>query len=250
MGRGYDDWGSAQKLSGRQAPEPHFYNSYASLKPYLSVPLSFDSRLQWPGCIGAIRNEGNCGSNWAISAAGVLSDRFCISKNETVTLSPQWLVSCNLQNGGCAGGYIQYAWNYMKTHGIPLDACSPYTSSSGNSGTCSANCATFYTATDIEYYSTPYDIQAAILKGGPVQTAMTVYQDFMGYQSGIYRYQWGNALSRDAVKIVGWGNQGGADYWIAANSWGTNWGMNGFFNIQFGQCGIDSDAIAGSPNSP
>jgi len=34
-------------------------------------------------------------------------------------------------------------------------------------------------------------------------------------------------LGGHAVKIVGWG----ADYWIAANSWGTAWGDKGYFKI-------------------
>jgi C1A family cysteine protease len=31
---------------------------------------------------------------------------------------------------------------------------------------------------------------------------------------------------------VGWGQDAqGNNYWIASNSWGTIWGINGFFNI-------------------
>ena len=50
-----------------------------------------------------------------------------------------------------------------------------------------------------------------------------------------------------AVVIVGWGVENGINYWIAQNSWGPNWGENGYFRIQFGQCGFDSNAYAGVP---
>ena len=54
-------------------------------------PLNFDSRTQFPGCIGAIRNQLHCGACWAFAAAEVLSDRFCIASNGSinVTLAPQ-----------------------------------------------------------------------------------------------------------------------------------------------------------------
>jgi C1A family cysteine protease len=40
--------------------------------------------------------------------------------------------------------------------------------------------------------------------------------------------------------LVGFGNANNTDYWIIKNSWGTNFGENGFFRIQRGvnMCGI------------
>jgi hypothetical protein len=73
---------------------------------------------------------------------------------------------------------------------------------------------------------------------------MYVYYDFYSYQSGIYTYEYGSYQGIQAVKIVGWGSQDGVNYWIAANSWGPDWGQFGFFNIAFGECNIDSNAIA------
>ena len=33
--------------------------------------------------------------------------------------------------------------------------------------------------------------------------------------------------------------------WICKNSWGTSWGMGGYFKIGYGECGIDSYAKIG-----
>lgn len=82
-----------------------------------------------------------------------------------------------------------------------------------------------------------------------METGFTVYEDFMNYQSGIYSHTTGNQLGGHAVKIVGWGleKSSGTSYWIVANSWGTSWGMKGFFNIKQGDSGIDSSVFGCTP---
>jgi cathepsin B len=80
-----------------------------------------------------------------------------------------------------------------------------------------------------------------------METGFTVYQDFMNYKSGVYKHVSGNVLGGHAVKIVGWGQENGTNYWICANSWGTSWGENGFFRIAWGQCGIDSAVYGCAP---
>lgn len=52
---------------------PNKFNSI-SLRS-VNIPNTFDARNQWPGCIGAIRNQGGCGSCWAFAATESLADR-------------------------------------------------------------------------------------------------------------------------------------------------------------------------------
>ena len=64
-----------------------------------------------------------------------------------------------------------------------------------------------------------------------METQFTVYSDFMSYKSGVYKHTTGYQEGGHAVKMIGWGNEGGEDYWLCANSWGPSWGENGFFKM-------------------
>ena len=219
------------------------------------LPSSFDSRTQWPGCIHDVRDQQQCGSCWAFSASEVLSDRFCIdSKGQTnVILSPQYLVSCDTSSEGCQGGYLDTTWKFLQKTGLPTDACTPYTSGGGDSGNCPSTCKDgsapqFYKATNLGSATDAASIAQAIVSGGPVQAAFSVYQDFMHYTSGVYKHVSGSLLGGHAIEIVGFGvTPDNVQYWIVKNSWGTSWGNQGYFWILKGQneCGIESNVYWG-----
>ncbi|MDP6798079.1 MAG: C1 family peptidase, partial [Candidatus Krumholzibacteria bacterium] len=69
-----------------------------------------------------------------------------------------------------------------------------------------------------------------LLNYGPLYTTMDIYENFNSYLSGIYvasgEYEGGHA-----VCIVGYNDNGG--YFIVKNSWGEDWGMDGYFNISY-----------------
>jgi len=90
-------------------------------------------------------------------------------------------------------------------------------------------------------------IQQAIMAGGPMEVAFTVYEDFENYAEGIYEHKTGGQVGGHAVKVVGWGVEGGVKYWKIANSWNPYWGEKGYFRIKFGEGGIDDAAMGSDP---
>eukprot|EP01133_Synstelium_polycarpum_P000235 gene235-285_t len=240
--------------------------------PFTALPTSFDSTQQWPQCetIGAIQNQAECGSCWAFGAIEAISDRFCIHKNESVQLSFQDLVACDETDNGCEGGDAYTAWSYVRKHGVVSAACSPYTiptcppaqqpclnfvPSPQCSTTCASNSSIIY-KNDIHKVKTVYQlrdnvntIQTEIMSNGPVEACFEVYEDFVGYKSGVYAHTTGKDLGGHCVKIIGWGVENGVNYWLVNNSWTTYWGDNGQFKIKMGvnECGIESDVVAGLP---
>ena len=221
-----------------------------------ALPDNFDGRKTFGKCIHPVRNQEQCGSCWAFSASEVLSDRFCIASHGKidVVLSPQTLVSCDSENMGCQGGYLDKAWEYLVSNGIALDQCEPYTSGGGDSGTCPTKCADgsqikYYKAANYKHITGVSNIQTDLMTNGPVQVAFEVYQDFMSYKSGIYKHISGSLLGGHAVEMVGWGIDSGTAYWIIKNSWGPTWGESGYFRIVRGinECGIESNVYSGQP---
>jgi len=207
---------------------------------------SFDAREEWGTKVHTIRDQGQCGSCWAFGATEALSDRFAIENGVEVVLSPQHLVSCDTNNFGCNGGYLNKAWEFMSKTGVASDECYPYTSGTTKvDGECFSKCAD---GSDFDlHFSEKYTMttsvsktQQSLQKNGPVEAAFTVYEDFMSYKSGVYQHTTGGMLGGHAIKNVGWGTEDGVDYWIMANSWSTTWGDQGFFKIKRGDCGINN----------
>lgn len=230
-------------------------------------PVNFDSRDKWPNCVGAIRDQGSCGGCWAFAAAETLSDRFCIASNGlvNVTLSPEDLISCGHVRTppkyllGCNGGVPEYAWQYLEQTGISTDACIPFIGNATEQ--CPLQCK------DGSSANTKFKVVAGstrllngagsaaqqyISQNGPIQAVFYVYHDFFSYSKGIYKHTDNSTyLGKHSVKIVGYGVEQGDAFWIAANSWGDQWGNDtsgkGFFRIGVGQCAIESEMVLGMP---
>ncbi|XP_059898450.1 cathepsin B-like [Gadus macrocephalus] len=251
----------------------------------LGLPVSFDSREQWPNCptIQQIRDQGGCGSCWAFGAVEAMSDRLCIVNKGKVSveISAEDLVTCCNECGmGCNGGWPASAWSYWTNNGIVTGGlydskvgCEPYTIApcehhvNGSRPPCTMGPTPKCTRQCIDGYPVPYEkdkhmgqkaysvsskpeqIMAELYQNGPVEAAFEVYEDFLLYKSGVYQRVSGNYLGGHAIKILGWGEENGTPYWLAANSWNTDWGDRGFFKIKRGndECGIESEIVAGTP---
>jgi hypothetical protein len=100
-------------------------------------------------------------------------------------------------------------------------------------------------------------IMQEIYHWGPIVSGFYVKSDFMyGYDGKtIYTHpnKSGDDLGGHAISIVGWGEemQDGelVKFWWIRNSWGADWGYNGFFKFKRGMkdCGMEDNAMAFIP---
>lgn len=97
------------------------------------------------------------------------------------------------------------------------------------------------------------NIRNNIFHWGPVSTGMKVYPDFYTFDPKTTIYEWngqGPEVGGHAIELLGWGTEKGKDYWIVKNSWGVEWGDDGYFKMVRGNnnCEIEENVISGVPD--
>ena len=109
----------------------------------------------------------------------------------------------------------------------------------------------------IRFYSLPNNedvIKQEIYKYGPVTTGMDVYSSFYMFdpKTEVYEHDPAetNVVGGHAVEICGWLEKNGVPCWIIKNSWGSEWGIDGYFYMRRGNnnCKIEENVIVGVPD--
>ncbi|CAE6922770.1 CEP2 [Symbiodinium sp. CCMP2592] len=231
-------WGGLEEVN-----DPSFFRSTAA-------PSSVDWRKE--GAVSAVQDQGKCGSCWTFATTGALEGAWKLAGGSLYVLSSQQLLDCadeNYGNLGCDGGNEKRGYEYITDEGL-----------------CQAQ--------DYSYKAVQSECQASnctqVIPPGGVLRAISVEQDenglmqavaqqpvavnidgeslvFQLYTGGIISGACGTKIDH-AVLIVGYGTDQGTPYWIIKNSWGTQWGEDGFGRIQrgvngTGECGIRSQAV-------
>lgn len=229
-----------QHLLGLKVPQ--WYDEWFRNAKKMEAPLNmifpafFDWRYQ--GGVTPVKDQKSCGSCWAFGALGALESMAKIYGGRELDLSEQQILSCISYGWGCNGGWMDDAYELFRDFGSVGEECMPYHAT--DTDPCIQNSCELLAK--ISGW-VPVDDNVNAIKNalmtGPVCCAMTVYNDFDYYTGGCYEHD-GSDGTNHAVLIVGWDDNmcDGEGAWIVKNSWGSGWGINGFFNIKYNSCNI------------
>lgn len=209
----------------------------------ITLPRHWDWREQ--GQLTPIRDQATCGSCWAFSTVATLADAIALKNKTQADLSEQYLLSCNRSGWSCNGG--DFAHDMHVSPGAVNDADFPYVNKqvackSGLSYSYKIDSWAYVPSRSEREIPAVDEIKAAIYQFGPISAAMGVSSKFQSYRSGVFNSCEGTSPNH-AINIVGWDDDG--QYWICRNSWGTDFGEQGFFKIKYGcnNIGIASNYI-------
>ncbi|MGQ0738841.1 MAG: C1 family peptidase [Bacteroidota bacterium] len=199
----------------------------------------YDARTQ--GYVTPIRDQ-QCGNCWAYSAVGAYEGSYKKVNGSFINASEQQAVNC--VDGSCGGGFAYKVMEWM----VDLNKNLATETAIPDAGVDQA-CAGGVPPTN--YYATDWgvvhpsgdpgkiasvaDIKEAMCKYGPIAASVQVTSLFQNYAGGVFNEfpsNYASPSSNHAIVLVGWDDDKGA--WLMKNSWGTDWGEDGYMWIKYG----------------
>ncbi|AAQ21608.1 cathepsin [Cryptophlebia leucotreta granulovirus] len=206
-------------------------------EPQVLLPETFDWRDKHG--VTPVKNQLICGSCWAFSTIGNIESLYNIKYDKVIDLSEQHLINCDLVNNGCNGGLMHWALENILQEGggVVSEENDPYY---GLDSVCKktpwelniSGCKRYILQNENK-------LKELLVVNGPISVAIDV-SDVINYKSGIADICENNNGLNHAVLLVGYGEYDEVPYWILKNSWGIEWGEDGFFRIQRNKnsCGL------------
>lgn len=227
------------------------------------VPHALDWRDQMSGTDFFHRDQGACGSCWAVGSIACLEAHMQIKHQRTARLSVQSVLSCTANprwcggKGGCEGATAQLAYDWIANNsGIPLEENYEYSSAFGGTGTCDRKKISNKAVTLSGYRQAPRNSYKAVIEALTSQGPMVVgvgASDWRYYNFGVFDGCPPDLVLNHAVVLVGFGvdSRKNKPFWVLQNSWGENWGESGSIRLlrhtgDYQHCGINDHPEDGS----
>jgi len=208
-----------------------------------------------------VRNQAQCGSCWSFAAATTTMNQLCTSgmgsasslasAGDRYEVAVSQIMACNTEQRGCNGGHAPGASTAL-IQGISKERDAPYACGQGDpqnhfeqaSQSCSgppwgANCDASTAFSQWHFLGASAldgetDMKSFISAGHTLYCTLQVYDDFMHLEAGSIFTGGGSLRGGHALACVGYGSQGGQQYWILQNSWGPSWADGGYGKIARG----------------
>lgn len=214
------------------------------------LPAHFDYRnIDGKNYVTSVRDQGNCGSCVAFGCIGAIEatiSRQQSRHNPTIHLSEAQLFFCygHLDGAACATPWWpEKAMPHCVDPGLVDDGCFSYTPHDQPCNLCADWQKRLTKIKTFEKLGSQAAIKDWLVNRGAAEVLIDVYQDFYYYVSGVYKHVGGALEGKHCIACIGYDDAAGC--WICKNSWGQEWGEDGFFRIGYGQCRVDSWDVLG-----
>jgi len=243
----------AHALLGHR-PMPHLRQTSATSLlevAWNELPEAVDWRekLNSSTTVKQAKDQGNCGSCWAVAAAGALETHAAMTSASVPEVSNEQITDCTPNpkecggQGGCNGATAELALGFVTALGVDSRA----TYHGYHHGKCSLPSHPVLTTTGfvrlLDNMMQPL-LQAVALNGPVVVSADA--SKWFSYSSGVFNSCPVDAIINHAILCMGYGRDAklGLDYWLIRNSWGPSWGENGYVRLlrddeEGARCGTD-----------
>jgi hypothetical protein len=183
----------------------------------------------------SIKNQGQCPSCEAYGLVAALETiiQYQVGYPFDCDLSEAHLFF--YPGGTCEWGVnISHAADYLVEYGVPDEGCFPDPLRSYDSPFESVPGWEERTVKIERWGWVENDeeaIKSALIEYGPLVICFSVYEDFINYKRGVYRHRWGDRVGGHLVALVGFDDR--EQCWIVKNSWGDQWGDDGWFKMGY-----------------
>ena len=192
--------------------------------------------LDWEklGTQTEIRSQGKCGSCWAHTGISAIETAYFLVTGDLEAFSDQEVLDCAFEHkaekDGCRGAGVNAAVNYVKK--ASRIAYLKDTGYHGYDRPCKSeeftNALKKAKVVGSQRISDDNGLKESVAKGAVV-AGMYMTKSFYMYKTGIFEDQHNCKTSiNHGVTVIGYGNVDGKNFWKIRNSWGADWGENGY----------------------